>query len=120
MGPILFEKLKLPVLKKTKTGYSTDAEVLEKLAEEHEIVALILEYRQMAKLKSTYTDGLAALVDPQTGRLHSTFHQTVTATGRLSRAEPNLLNIPIRLEPGVKMPSGVYFPSEGFLQSNSR
>ncbi|ABO50127.1 DNA polymerase I [Desulforamulus reducens MI-1] len=103
LGPILFEKLKLPVLKKTKTGYSTDAEVLEKLAEEHEIVALILEYRQMAKLKSTYTDGLAALVDPQTGRLHSTFHQTVTATGRLSSAEPNLQNIPIRLETGRKI-----------------
>ncbi|WP_003543981.1 DNA polymerase I [Desulfotomaculum nigrificans] len=103
LGHILFEKLKLPVYKKTKTGYSTDAEVLEKLAEEHEIVALILEYRQLAKLKSTYTDGLAALVDPQTGRLHSTFHQTVTATGRLSSAEPNLQNIPIRLESGRRI-----------------
>lgn len=103
LGQILFEKLKLPVFKKTKTGYSTDAEVLEKLAEEHEIVALLLEYRQMAKLKSTYADGLSALVDPKTGRLHSTFHQTVTATGRLSSAEPNLQNIPIRLESGRRI-----------------
>ncbi|SHK01963.1 DNA polymerase I [Desulforamulus aeronauticus] len=103
LGQILFEKLKLPVFKKTKTGYSTDAEVLEKLAEEHEIVALILEYRQLAKLKSTYADGLAALVDAKTGRLHSTFHQTVTATGRLSSAEPNLQNIPIRLESGRRI-----------------
>ncbi|MCL5289456.1 MAG: DNA polymerase I [Bacillota bacterium] len=103
LGPILFEKLKLPVFKKTKTGYSTDAEVLEKLAEEHEIVALLLEYRQLAKLKSTYADGLAALVDPKTKRLHSTFHQTVTATGRLSSAEPNLQNIPIRMESGRRI-----------------
>lgn len=103
LGQILFDKLKLPVYKKTKTGYSTDAEVLEKLAEEHEIVALILEYRQLAKLKSTYADGLAALVDAKTGRLHSTFHQTVTATGRLSSAEPNLQNIPIRLESGRRI-----------------
>ena len=103
LGQILFEKLKLPVYKKTKTGYSTDAEVLEKLAEEHEIVALILEYRQLAKLKSTYADGLAALVDVKTGKLHSTFHQTVTATGRLSSAEPNLQNIPIRLESGRRI-----------------
>ncbi|GAB6181165.1 DNA polymerase I [Desulfotomaculum defluvii] len=103
LGPILFEKLKLPVLKKTKTGYSTDAEVLEKLAEEHAIVALLLEYRQMTKLKSTYADGLAALIDTITGRLHSTFHQTVTATGRLSSAEPNLQNIPIRLETGRRI-----------------
>ncbi len=103
LGQILFEKLQLPVFKKTKTGYSTDAEVLEKLAEEHEIVALILEYRQVAKLKSTYADGLAALVDAKTGRLHSTFHQTVTATGRLSSAEPNLQNIPIRLESGRRI-----------------
>lgn len=103
LGPILFEKLKLPVYKKTKTGYSTDAEVLEKLAEEHEIVALLLEYRQMTKLKSTYADGLAALIDPRTNKLHSTFHQTVTATGRLSSAEPNLQNIPIRLENGRRI-----------------
>ncbi|AEG60730.1 DNA polymerase I [Desulforamulus ruminis] len=103
LGQILFDKLKLPVYKKTKTGYSTDAEVLEKLAEEHEIVSVLLEYRQLTKLKSTYADGLAALVDPQTKRLHSTFHQTVTATGRLSSAEPNLQNIPIRLESGRRI-----------------
>ncbi|MEG6522380.1 DNA polymerase I [Desulfotomaculum sp. 1211_IL3151] len=103
LATILFDKLKLPVLKKTKTGYSTDAEVLEKLAEEHAIVALLLEYRQLAKLKSTYADGLAALIDQVSGRLHSTFHQTVTATGRLSSAEPNLQNIPIRLETGRKI-----------------
>jgi len=103
LGQILFDKLKLPVYKKTRTGYSTDAEVLEKLAEEHEIVDLLLQYRQMAKLKSTYADSLAALVDPQTGCLHSTFHQTVTATGRLSSAEPNLQNIPIRLASGRRI-----------------
>lgn len=111
LGPILFEKLQLPAYKKTKTGYSTDAEVLERLAEEHEIVALLLEYRQMAKLKSTYADGLAALVDAKTGKLHSTFHQTVTATGRLSSAEPNLQNIPIRLESG-RLIRKVFVPSQ--------
>ncbi len=100
LGKILFEELKLPVIKKTKTGYSTDAAVLDELAAAHEIAAKILEYRQFMKLKSTYTDGLAALINPGTGRLHTTFHQTVTATGRLSSAEPNLQNIPIRLEFG--------------------
>ncbi|GAB6157281.1 DNA polymerase I [Desulfotomaculum varum] len=103
LGHILFEKLKLPVYKKTRTGYSTDAEVLEKLAAEHEMVDLLLQYRQLAKLKSTYADGLAALVNRQTGCLHSTFHQTVTATGRLSSAEPNLQNIPIRLASGRRI-----------------
>lgn len=111
LGQVLFEKLKLPVYKKTKTGYSTDAEVLERLAEEHEIVSLLLEYRQLTKLKSTYSDGLAALIDPHTGRLHSTFHQTVTATGRLSSAEPNLQNIPIRLESGRRIRK-VFIPRE--------
>jgi DNA polymerase-1 len=100
LAKVLFEDLKLPAGKKTKTGYSTDAGVLEELAMSHEVVARILEYRQLVKLKSTYTDGLAALIDPKTGRLHTTFHQTVTATGRLSSAEPNLQNIPIRLESG--------------------
>jgi len=100
LSKILFEELKLPVIKKTKTGYSTDAEVLDELAMSHEIVAKVLEYRQLMKLKSTYTDGLAALISPETGRLHTTFHQNVTATGRLSSAEPNLQNIPIRLEVG--------------------
>lgn len=100
LGRILFEELKLPVLKKTKTGYSTNAAVLEELAGAHEIVNQVLEYRQFMKLKSTYTDGLAALIDAKTGRLHTSFHQTVTATGRLSSAEPNLQNIPIRIEQG--------------------
>ncbi|BAF60157.1 DNA polymerase I - 3'-5' exonuclease and polymerase domains [Pelotomaculum thermopropionicum SI] len=100
LGKVLFEDLKLPVIKKTKTGYSTDADVLEELAAAHEAVAKILEYRQMAKLKSTYADGLAALINPETGKLHTTFHQTVTNTGRLSSSDPNLQNIPIRLEAG--------------------
>jgi DNA polymerase-1 len=103
LGYILFEKLGLPKGKKTKTGYSTDAGVLFDLAESHEVVQKILEYRQLIKLKGTYTDGLAALVDPQTSRLHTTLHQAVTATGRLSSAEPNLQNIPIRLELGRRI-----------------
>lgn len=110
LGKVLFEDLKLPVGKKTKTGYSTDAEVLDNLAMAHEVVAKILEYRQLVKLKSTYTDGLAALTNPQTGRLHTTFHQTVTATGRLSSSEPNLQNIPIRLEVG-RLIRKVFTPS---------
>lgn len=110
LGKILFEELKLPVIKKTKTGFSTDAEVLEELAMAHEIVESILEYRQLTKLKSTYTDGLAALVTHHTGRLHTTYHQTVTATGRLSSAEPNLQNIPVRLEMGRKIRK-VFIPS---------
>lgn len=100
LGKILFEDLKLPVIKKTKTGYSTDAGVLEELAGSHAVVAKILEYRQLMKLKSTYTDGLSALINPVTGRLHTSFHQTVTATGRLSSSDPNLQNIPVRLEQG--------------------
>ncbi len=103
LGYILFEKLGLPAGKKTKTGYSTDAGVLLDLAEKHEIAALLLEYRQLIKLKTTYADGLAALVDPATGRLHTTLHQTVTNTGRLSSAEPNLQNIPIRMEEGRRI-----------------
>ncbi len=103
LGYILFEKMGLPVIKKTKTGYSTDASVLEELAPAHEIVNKILEYRQLTKLKSTYIDGLFALINPETGRIHTTFHQNVTATGRLSSSEPNLQNIPIRLEQGRKI-----------------
>lgn len=103
LGVILFEKLNLPPVKKTKTGYSTNAEVLEELAEKHEIVAKILEYRQLVKLKNTYVDGLLALVDPVTGKVHTTFNQTITATGRLSSTEPNLQNIPIRLELGRRL-----------------
>jgi len=103
LGVILFEKLGLPPLKKTKTGYSTNAEVLEELAEKHEIVAKILEYRQLVKLKNTYIDGLMDLIDPVTGKVHTTFNQTITATGRLSSTEPNLQNIPVRLELGRRI-----------------
>jgi len=111
LGNILFGKLGLPKGRKTKTGYSTDANVLEELAEEHEIVAKVLEYRQLVKLKGTYTDGLAALIDPRTLCLHTTLHQTVTATGRLSSAEPNLQNIPVRLEIGRRIRK-VFVPSD--------
>ena len=100
LGVILFEKLGLPALKKTKTGYSTDAEVLEQLATKHEAVSRILEYRQLVKLKSTYAEGLLNVVNPATGRIHSSFNQTVAATGRISSTEPNLQNIPIKLEMG--------------------
>ena len=110
LGKVLFEDLKLPAGKKTKTGYSTDAEVLEELAGAHEAVAMVLEYRQLVKLKSTYTDGLKALVNPSTGRLHTTLNQTITATGRLSSSEPNLQNIPIRMEQGRRIRK-VFVPS---------
>ncbi|MGE5561492.1 MAG: DNA polymerase I [Chloroflexota bacterium] len=103
LGEILFVKLGLPAVKKTKTGFSTDAEVLEALAANHEIAAKLLEHRALSKLKSTYVDGLAALVSPLTGRVHTTFQQTVTATGRLSSTEPNLQNIPIRDELGRRL-----------------
>lgn len=103
LGHVLFEKLQLPVIKKTKTGYSTDASVLEELADKHAIVEHILNYRQLTKLKSTYADGLSNLIDDNTGCIHTTLHQTVTATGRLSSAEPNLQNIPIRLEMGRRI-----------------
>ncbi len=97
---ILFEKLKLPVIKKTKTGASTDASVLEELASQHDIVAKILQHRQLFKLRTTYLEGLSPLIDPLTGKIHTTFNQTVTATGRLSSTEPNLQNIPIRQKEG--------------------
>lgn len=100
LGVILFEKMELPVIKKTKTGYSTDAEVLEELADKHEIIPKILEYRQLIKLKSTYIDGLMSVINPVTGKIHSSFNQTVTVTGRISSTEPNLQNIPIKLEMG--------------------
>lgn len=100
---ILFEKLGLPPVKRTKTGYSTDAEVLEELADKHEIAAKLVEYRQVMKLKSTYVDGLKPLINPRTGRLHTSFNQTVTATGRLSSSEPNLQNIPVRMDLGRRL-----------------
>ena len=113
LGVILFEKLQLPNGKKTKTGFSTSAEVLEKLAGDYPIVADILEYRQLAKLKSTYADGLVNYVD-ETGKIHTTFNQTITATGRLSSTDPNLQNIPIRIELG-RLIRKVFHPMKGNL-----
>lgn len=103
LGSVLFEKLGLPVIKKSKTGYSTDIEVLEQLRPYHELVEKIIEYRQVMKLKSTYIDGLLSVIDPRDGRIHSSFNQTVTATGRISSAEPNLQNIPVKLEMGRRI-----------------
>lgn len=100
LGEILFEKLNLRVIRKTKTGYSTDSEVLEKLSDEHEIINYIKEYRTLIKLKSTYADGLIDVIDKSDGKIHSKFNQTVTATGRISSTEPNLQNIPVRMELG--------------------
>ena len=100
LATVLFEKLKLPTARKTKTGYSTDVTVLEELARSHELPRQILEYRQLAKLKSTYVDALPRLINPKTGRLHTSYNQTVAATGRLSSSDPNLQNIPIRTEIG--------------------
>ena len=100
LAQILFEKLKLKPLRKTKTGYSTDVEVLAQLSLEHPLPEKVLEYRQLTKLKSTYVDGLIKMINPRTGRIHTSFNQTVTATGRLSSSEPNLQNIPVRTEVG--------------------
>ncbi len=111
LGAVLFEKLGLPVIKKTKTGYSTSAEVLEQLALFHPVVPKILEYREVAKLDSTYGKGLLRLVDPETRRIYTTFQQTVTATGRLSSTEPNLQNIPIKTETGRQIRK-VFVPSD--------
>lgn len=103
LGEILFDKLNLPIIKKTKTGYSTSIDVLEKLENKHDIIPFIMEFRKYSKLKSTYVDPLLDLVDEQTGRIHTNFNQMVTATGRLSSTEPNLQNIPIRTEEGRKI-----------------
>lgn len=111
LGVILFEKLGLPNAKKTRTGYSTSADVLEKMAGEYPIVADILEYRQLTKLKSTYADGLANFID-ENSKIHTNFNQTITATGRLSSTEPNLQNIPIRIELG-RLIRKVFHPMEG-------
>lgn len=113
LGVVLFEKLQLPNEKKTKTGYSTSAEVLDKLAPDHPIVADVLEYRQLSKLKSTYADGLINFIE-QDGKIHTTFNQTITATGRLSSTDPNLQNIPIRIELG-KLIRKVFLPEQGHL-----
>ncbi|MEE3468053.1 MAG: DNA polymerase I [Eubacterium sp.] len=112
LGVILFEKKRLPYGKKTKTGYSTSAEVLEKLRLEDPIVEMILEYRQLTKLKSTYADGLDGFIDAD-GRIRTTFHQNITATGRLSSTEPNLQNIPIRMELGREI-RRVFIPEDGY------
>jgi len=114
LGEILFEKLNLPMRKKTRKtkGYSTDQAVLEELAESYELPRLILEYRQLAKLKSTYVDTLPALIQPETGRVHTSFHQTGAATGRLSSSDPNLQNIPIRTDLGRRIRSA-FVPEKG-------
>jgi len=103
LGQVLFEEMGLPVVRRTKTGYSTDASVLEQLGDHHQVARLILEYRRLVKLKGTYVDGLLGQIDPRTGRVHTTFHQSVTATGRLSSANPNLQNIPTRDEAGRRL-----------------
>ena len=113
LGVVLFEELGLPVRKKTKTGYSTNAEVLESLRLEHPIVDQILAYRLWSKLKSTYLDGIAGLIRTDTGRVHTNFNQTVTATGRLSSSDPNLQNIPVRTEEG-RMIRALFEPGEGY------
>jgi len=114
VGDILFEKLGLPGGKKTTRGYSTAAEELEKLADRHDIVPLIMEYRALTKLKSTYVDGLLPLIKPDTSRIHTTFNQALTATGRLSSAEPNLQNIPVRLPLGRELRKA-FVPREGMV-----
>lgn len=113
LGTVLFEELDLPVRKKTKTGYSTNAEVLESLRLEHPIVEQILAYRLWSKLKSTYLDGITGLIRTDTGRVHTSFNQTVTATGRLSSSDPNLQNIPVRTEEG-RMIRALFEPGEGY------
>ncbi len=115
LGEILFEKLGLPIIKKTKKtkGYSTDVEVLTRLAETHKLPALILRHRSLAKLKSTYSDALLSLIHPETGRIHTSYNQTVTATGRLSSSEPNLQNIPIRTSEGIQIREA-FIPKKGW------
>ena len=112
LGEVLFEKMKLPVIKKTKNGYSTAEDVLEKLKKESPIIEKILDYRQLSKLNSTYVEGMRPYINPKTGRIHSFFHQTITATGRISSTEPNLQNIPTRIELGKRLRK-VFTPQEG-------
>ncbi len=114
LGEILFEKLKLPQGRKTKTGYSTDVQVLEKLAGYHELPAAVIRHRNLSKLKSTYADKLAELMDPVSGRVHTSFNQTITATGRLSSSNPNLQNIPIRTPEGQRIRQA-FVPEEGCI-----
>ena len=114
LGEILFDKMKLPVIKKTKSGYSTAEDVLEKLKKESPIIEKILDYRQLAKLNSTYIEGMRPFINQKTGRIHSFFHQTITATGRISSTEPNLQNIPTRIELGKRLRK-VFIPEEGYV-----
>ncbi len=114
LGKILFQKLKLPVVKKTKTGSSTDVDVLTKLSLQHELPLEVLTYRNLSKLKSTYLDALPKLVHPKTGRIHTSFNQTVTATGRLSSSDPNLQNIPIRTDEGIRIRQA-FIPEKGWM-----
>lgn len=119
LGEILFEKLRLPQGRKTKTGYSTDAKVLEELARYHDLPAAVIAHRNLSKLKSTYVDKLASLVHPRTGRVHTSFNQTVTATGRLSSSNPNLQNIPIRTAEGQKIRAAfIAAPGHRFLSAD--
>lgn len=115
LGVILFEKLGLPVIKRTKTGYSTSADVLEKLQNQHEIIDYILHYRQLGKLQSTYIEGLLKVIHPETGKVHTRFNQALTQTGRLSSTDPNLQNIPIRLEEGRKIRQAFVPSEEGWM-----
>ncbi|MBR5478571.1 MAG: DNA polymerase I [Clostridia bacterium] len=114
LGEVLFEKMGIPPVKKTKNGYSTNADVLAKLKDKYEIIAPILEYRQYTKLKSTYCDGLAKVISPRDGRIHSSFNQMVTATGRISSTEPNLQNIPVRTELGGEV-RRMFVPRDGWV-----
>ena len=114
LGEVLFEQMKLPVIKKTKSGYSTDGDVLEKLREEHPVIEKLLEYRQLTKLNSKYVEGMKPYINPKTKRIHSFFHQTITATGRISSTEPNLQNIPTRFDLGKQLRK-VFKPEEGYL-----
>lgn len=114
LGVVLFEKLKLPIIKKTKTGYSTDAEVLENLIQHHPIIDKLLDYRQCVKIKSTYVDGMKNVINKNTNRIHSKFNQTVTVTGRISSTEPNLQNIPVKTEMGKQIRK-VFISERGYM-----
>ncbi|MGQ0722980.1 MAG: DNA polymerase, partial [Candidatus Eiseniibacteriota bacterium] len=115
VAELLFGKLGLKPLRRTKTGHSTDAEVLQALVSEHEVVGLVLRHREVSKLKSTYVDALPSMVDPRTGRVHTTYQQAVAATGRLSSAEPNLQNVPVRTEEGRRIRKAFVGAEEGWL-----
>ena len=114
LGEVLFEKLKLPVYKKNKSGYATDVDTLNKLKKDHPVIEIILEYRQISKLKSTFVEGIVPYINEKTHRIHSCFHQTVTATGRISSTEPNMQNIPTRMDAGKTLRK-VFKPKEGYV-----